>query len=131
MKKKLLLFTCFIGLFAFSQQKGYKIDWDGFQNLSIGNYSINIPAFNKENFSFDLEEGLQFVAQWKSSTNIDETNVVLTNVSYSVISAQDLKDLDLTKIPEKLVYQLKNAKARNEQFAFFQLSGVFSIIAYN
>ena len=78
MKEKILLFTFFISLFVFSQQKSYKINWDGFQNLSIGNYSINIPAFNKENFSFDLEEGLQFVAQWKSSTNIDETNAVLT-----------------------------------------------------
>jgi hypothetical protein len=124
MKEKILLFTFFISLFVFSQQKSYKINWDGFQNLSIGNYSINIPAFNKENFSFDLEEGLQFVAQWKSSTNIDETNAVLTNVQYSIISARDLKDLDLTKIPNKLVYKLKNAKARNKQFAFFQLSPI-------
>ena len=76
MKKKLLLLTCFIGLFAFSQQKGYKIDWDGFQNLSIGNYSINIPAFNKENFSFDLEDltPVEYIAE---TLNYKELNTFI------------------------------------------------------
>ncbi len=124
MKEKILLFVFFTSVCVFSQQKSYKIDWDGFKNLSIGNYSINIPAFNDENFSFDLDEGMQFIAQWKSSTDIDETNVVLTNVSYSLISKSDLKDLDLSKIPNKLTYQLKNSTARNQQFAFFQLSPI-------
>ncbi len=124
MKKKLLLFTFFITTFIFSQQKRYNIDWAEFQTLSIGDYSIQIPSFNKENFSFDLEEGLKFVSQWKIAGYINESNVTLSNVTYSDISKSDLKDLDLNKIPNKLVFQLKNSKARNDQFAFFQLSPI-------
>ncbi|MFH4963890.1 type IX secretion system sortase PorU [Gaetbulibacter sp. M235] len=124
MKKKLLLFAFFITTFIFSQQKRYNIDWANFQTLSIGNYSIQIPSFNKDNFSFDLENGLQFVAQWKITGNINETNVTLSNVTYSNVSKSDLKDLDINKIPNKLVFQLKNSKARNDQFAFFQLSPI-------
>jgi hypothetical protein len=124
MRKKLVLLVFFMSSFIFSQQKRYNIDWTDFQKLSIGNFSIQIPSFNKENFSFDLDEGLLFVSQWKITSLIDESNVTLTNVSFSNITKNDLKDLDLNKIPDKLVFQLKNSKARNDQFAYFQLSPI-------
>jgi len=124
MKKKLLLFVFFISALAFSQQKSFNVDWADFQTLSIGDFSIKVPSFNKENFSFDLDEGLQFVSQWKISGFINESSVTLSNVTYSNISKNDLKDLDLSKIPNKVVFQLKNSKARSEQFAFFQLSPI-------
>ena len=102
----------------------FTIDWDGFQTLSTETFSVKIPAFNKENFSFDFENGLQFVAQWKSAGYIDETNMTLTNVAYSSISKADLKDLDVSKIPNTLVYELKNSKAREKQYVFFKLSPI-------
>lgn len=124
MKKKLLLFIFFTSYLIFSQQKSFTIDWNGFKTLSSESVSIKVPSFNSENFSFGFETGLRFVSQWKSSINIDETNIVLNNVTYSSISKPDLKDLDASKIPNEVVYELKNSKARNEQFAFFYISPI-------
>ncbi len=124
MKERFLLFTFFISFFVFSQQKRYDVIWESSQTISIGSYSIKIPAFNKGNLSYNLDQGLLFVAQWEENRFIDETNVVLSNVTYSNISVSELQDLDLKKIPNKLAYSLKNSKARNKQFAFFQLSPI-------
>ncbi|NCQ15657.1 MAG: hypothetical protein GW810_12835, partial [Flavobacteriales bacterium] len=81
MKKKLLLVVFFTSACVFSQQKKFTVDWNGFQTLSAQTFSVNVPSFNRENFSFSYEEGLQFVSQWKSSEFIDETKVNLTNVT--------------------------------------------------
>ena len=124
MKKNFLLITFFTTICLFSQQKRYDLIWEGFQTLSTNTFSVDIPAFNKEHFSFDYEEGLQFVSQWKISGLIDESNVTVSNVSYETISLRDLKDLNLDKIPTKLIYTLKNSRARDQQFAFFQLSPI-------
>ncbi|MGZ0015063.1 type IX secretion system sortase PorU [Yeosuana sp. AK3] len=124
MKKKLLLVVFFTSACVFSQQKKFTVDWNGFQTLSAQTFSVNVPSFNRENFSFSYEEGLQFVSQWKSSEFIDETKVNLTNVTFSNISKADLKDLDVNKIPNTWVFELKNAQARDEQFLFLKISPI-------
>ena len=55
MKERFLLFTFFITFLVFSQQKRYDINWEGSQTMSTGSYTITIPAFNKENFSYDFD----------------------------------------------------------------------------
>ena len=108
----------------FSQQKQYTINWEGIKTISGGSYSLKIPAFNPENFSYDFNEGLQFITQWKLTTPINESSISVDNVRYTVISKADLKDLDLSTIATKLKFSLKNSKARDKQFAFFQLSPI-------
>ena len=121
MKKKVLLFIYLISFVVLSQKKTFQIDWDGFQKLGNENFSMEVPSFNKEYFSFDLDTGLLFISQWESNSSIDETSAVLSNVQYKTISTADLKDLDLSKIPNKLVYKLKNSEARNKQYVYFEL----------
>ena len=43
---------------------------------------------------------------------------------YTTISKANLKDLDLNKIPNTLEFSLKNSKARDKQYAFFELSPI-------
>ena len=124
MKERLLLFAFCISFFVFSQQKKYEIIWEASQTISTGYYSIKIPTFNKDNLSYNLDQGLLFVAQWEEKRLIDEASVVLSNVTYSDISGSELLDLDSKKIPNKLTYSLKNSKARTAQYAFFQLSPI-------
>tara|TARA_R110002050_G_scaffold46516_13_gene109408 strand:- start:1295 stop:5059 length:3765 start_codon:yes stop_codon:yes gene_type:complete len=85
---------------------------------------MKIPSFNNENFSYDVDHGIRFVAQWEINGVIDDSNASLTNVTYANISVSELKDLDLNKIPNKLNFQLKNSTARNKQFAFFYVSPI-------
>lgn len=125
MKEKLLLLLFLIStITVFSQQKKYVIAWETPQVISGGNYTIEIPSFKKENFSYDFDDGLLFVSQWKLSSLINESSVKITNVSYSVISKSDLKDLNLNKIPNKLKFSLKNSKSRDKLYAHFQLSPI-------
>jgi hypothetical protein len=124
MKERFLLFTFFVSVFVFSQQKKYTVVWGGLQTMSSGSYALKIPSFNNDNFIYDLDKGLLFVDQWKTSGFVNESSVSVTNVSYSSISKNDLGDLDVDQVSSELQFNLKNTSARGDQFAFFQLSPI-------
>ena len=68
--------------------------------MSTGSYTVNIPSFNKENFVYNNEDGVLFVAQWQSIRNINESSISLSNIKYNTITKAELFDLDI------VVYQL-------------------------
>tara|TARA_R110002049_G_scaffold143633_1_gene305815 strand:- start:7985 stop:11863 length:3879 start_codon:yes stop_codon:yes gene_type:complete len=121
MKEKLFLLFLIISMVVFGQQKKYTITWEAPQTISGGTYTIEIPSFNKENFTYDFDDGLQFVDQWEISSVVNEASVAISNVTYASISKIDLKDLDSSKIPSELKFTLKNSKARDKLYALFQL----------
>ncbi|MFD1615578.1 type IX secretion system sortase PorU [Gelatiniphilus marinus] len=124
MKESILLLFLFISAAVFSQQKKFTIKWDGHQTISGGNYNLKIPAFNTDNFSYNFDDGLLFVAQWKISSAINESSITISNVTYAPISKVDLKDIDVNTIGNELKFTLKNSKARQQQYAFFQLTPI-------
>ena len=124
MKEKilfLLLITCTVAL---GQQKKYTIVWEDSKTISGGSYTIEIPSFNHENFSYSFEEGALFIDQWETNELVNESSVVISHVVYTPISKANLKDLDLNNIPDKLKFSLKNSKARGKQYVFFELSPI-------
>jgi hypothetical protein len=131
MKERFLFLFLIISATLFSQQKKYTINWGGLQTISAENYSLEIPAFNIENFSFDFDEGLQFISQWKISNAVNESSVKISNIVYASISKNELKDLKLSQIPNELKFLLKNSKGRNKQFAYFQLSPIIKSVNGN
>src|SRR5690606_831927 len=122
--KKFLLFFLFTSIVCNSQQKEYKLNWGEKQIWSAGNFSLEIPSFNTNYFSYDFEESLQFVDYWTITNPINEASIVVTNVSYSNISKSELGDLDINKLPKELVFSLKNSQSRDKQYAFFSLSPI-------
>ncbi|MFG6685669.1 type IX secretion system sortase PorU [Mariniflexile sp. HNIBRBA6329] len=124
MKEKILFLLCISCSVIFAQQQKFTINWGASQKISGGTYTLEIPSFNKENFSFGFDEGLQFVAQWATSNSVNESSVSVSNVSYTSISKNELKDLDINTIPTELTFSLKNSIARDKQFAVFQLSPI-------
>ena len=124
MKEKFLFILLIISTVVYSQQKRYKIAWSDSQTLSGDSFSIEIPAFNKEYFTYDFDEGILFVNQWEINSLINESSVALTNVVYQAISKADLKDLDVNTIPNTLKFSLRNSISRNKKHAFFQLSPI-------
>ncbi len=124
MKEKLLLLFIISTTIMFSQQKTYTIAWEGTKKMSTGSFSIEIPSFDKEYFDFNFDKGLQFVDQWEISKAINEASITVSNVSYASISKLELKDLDLSVIPNELKFSLKNSKSRDKLYAFFQLSPI-------
>ena len=123
MKKKILFLLLIASVSLFAQQKKYTIDWEGTEKLFGANFSIEVPSFNKENFTFN-EERLVFVDQWETGEAINEASVSLSNVTYQTISNSELGDLNILKIPSELEFSLENSNARNKRYAHFQLSPI-------
>ncbi|GAA4962351.1 type IX secretion system sortase PorU [Algibacter aquimarinus] len=124
MKEKLLLLFFISTTILFAQQKKYTIKWEASKVLSGGNFSIEIPSFDKEYFTFDFDQGLQFVNQFKIFSEINETSTTISNVVYESITKQDLKDLDVNLIPNGVKFKLKNTKSRDKLNALLQLSPI-------
>lgn len=124
MKENFFVLILLFCALSFSQQKKYTITWEDSQAMVAGNSKIIIPSFNKENFNYDFDRGLRFVDQWKASTPVNESSITVSNVSYQNISKVELQDLDLSKVPSKLEFSLKNTQAREKRYAFFELTPI-------
>ena len=124
MKKKLLLLTFILPCIVFSQQKAFNISWQDYKTISNGNFSIEVPAFDEAHFNYSLNEGLQFVAQWKINNLIDNRSATLSNVSYTTITKNELKGVDLKTIPNQLKYSLDNSIARDKRYAYLIVSPI-------
>ena len=131
MKEKIIFLLLISSTVLFAQQKKHSILWKGTRILSGGNFSIEVPYFNKEHFTYNFEEGLQFVDQWETNNLVNESSVSVTNINYQPISRADLKDLDLNTIPNEIVYTLKNSIARNKKYIYFQLSPIIKDVNGN
>jgi hypothetical protein len=107
-----------------AQQKKYNVVWEESQTLFGASFSISIPFFSKEHHTYNDNDGLLFVDQWKSQQLVNESSVSLSNVNYQSISISELKDLDLSKIPNELKFSLKNSISRNKNYVYFQCTPI-------
>ncbi|WP_055435272.1 type IX secretion system sortase PorU [Lacinutrix algicola] len=125
MKKILFGITVLLCTIAYSQQKNFNLTWNAAKTMSTDGYSIQVPSFSPvEHYSFSLNDGVSFVAQWDTNSSIKESSITLTNVKYASISTTELKDLDLKTIPTSIKYSLKNAEAREDKYAFLTVSAI-------
>ncbi|MBT8279811.1 MAG: type IX secretion system sortase PorU [Bacteroidia bacterium] len=122
---KLLLFAVLIlHSYGFSQQKTFTINWENSRVLATESSSIEVPAFNAENFSFSYERGLKFISEWDERIKVDESSVVISNVSTSAISEQELKQLNVKSIPSDIKLKLRNSTARGKTKLMVEFSPI-------
>ncbi|RLD29663.1 MAG: peptidase C25 [Bacteroidetes bacterium] len=124
MKKNIFSLVFLTFIFSYSQQKSFKIEWSGTETLSTSSSSIEIPAFNKENFNYSYENGLKFVAQWELNGLVNEESIVITKISYASIALNELKDINLKTIPNSIKVKLKNSIARDKNSALIEVSPI-------
>jgi hypothetical protein len=124
MKKNIFIILLMFSVVLHAQQKKYNVVWEESQTLFGANFSISIPSFNKEHQTYNDNDGLLFVDQWKSQQLVNESSVSLSNVNYQSISISELKDLDLSKIPNELKFSLKNSISRNKNYIYFQCTPI-------
>ncbi len=124
MKKHLLLLFVLLPFIGFSQQKTFQINWEGEKTLRADSSIVTVPYFNKDNFNFSNTDGLKFFAHWKTNNYINESSVQLANVSYSTISATDLKGVPVNTISNSPELKLSNAIARDDVSAYLELKPI-------
>ncbi|MGV8815834.1 MAG: type IX secretion system sortase PorU [Gelidibacter sp.] len=124
MRIKLLLFFVLISATSLGQEKRFDIKWNGAMVLETGSSSITVPSFDKDHFSFDMRSGLKFFAEWVSDGNINKNSVILSNVSYAVISADELKSVPEETIPTTPQLLFENTIAREKTNAYLELTPI-------
>ena len=124
MRIKLLLLFVLITALSFSQEKRFDIKWNGTIVLETASSAITIPYFDKDHFSFDTNTGLKFFAEWPSDGNINKNSVALTNVSYAIISADELKSISDETIPTSPKLYFENTIARDKTHAYLELTPI-------
>lgn len=126
MKKLLLIIFSVCTVFAFAQQKQFTIQWDGVMTLETSTYQIELPGFNKENFSYNNADGLFFVSQWEITSLLNEKSLAVSNITYESISFSDLKSLSSDLIPKTPQFKLSNSIDRDKIYAFFKISPIIN-----
>jgi hypothetical protein len=126
MKKLLLISFIVCSVFGFAQQKQFTIQWEGTTILETSSFQVELPAFNKENFSYTDSEGLYYVSQWEITSLLNEKSLVLSNVSYTNISGKDLKGLSKDLIPKTPKVELSNSTDRDKTYAFLKISPIIN-----
>jgi hypothetical protein len=124
MKKNIVIMCLFVFGLTFAQTKNFVINWQGTKILNTDTTVLELPAFNADAFSFDEEQGLQFIAQWQIFTAVNTNSYSITNVTYAPISDRELLDLDRSKIKPNLYHSLKNSKARDSRFAYLTVNPI-------
>lgn len=120
----LILALFFISALTVSGQSGsFSIDWNGHKSHSIGSSSIQLPYFNN-NYSYE-GGAIFFVHTTESERTIDPSSLKISNIKEEVITNSDLKDLDRTKIPNRLEADLSNALSRKRNFIQLSISPIY------
>lgn len=124
MKKLLLILFIVCSVLGYSQQKQFVINWNGTTTLETSTFQIELPAFNKENYSYSDSEGLFFVSEWEINSLINEKSLSLSNVIYATISESELKSLSKTLVPKSIKAKLSNSIDRDKKYAFLKISPI-------
>ena len=120
MKKKFLVYLLLIPLVSFAQIKGdITIEWLEKQEMSFGDFKINIPQFTGNCYNYNAtKKALFYTLNLTDSNSLNENTIQITNVVYESISSSQLGDLDPTNIPKTPSPSLKTTQSRDLKQSF-------------
>lgn len=118
MKKIGLLIFCGFYFTGFAQLSGnINLNWSWNQNVSYGNFQLNLPQFDRDKMYFDVQKKqIFFVQMLPSNTFYQPEAMQIQKVVLENVAADALGDLDLTKIPSEIEPQFENIQSRDESF---------------
>ena len=125
MKKIVLTLFTLVSTLLYSQQKKVLINWNGSKTIATDHNQFVVPSFTPtENYVYSFDKGLEYVEQWEMSNYIKEGSARITNLVYSPISKQELKAIDVNKIPSKQKFSIKNSQARKKIYGILSVSAI-------
>ena len=126
MKKIAILITITFTLFCNGQvRENIAIQWNEKQLYSIGDYNVNIPQFNGDNFVFNsAKKEIHYSTRKQNSSLVDENSLLISNVIYESIEESKLGDLSREAIPTSLKATIKNNIARDIYSSILTISPI-------
>ena len=126
MKKIFTYLVFFLFGVVYSQNETpVSLNWSqSSQYLSEGVF-FSYPHFNYDYFDIDIpNKTIAFKYSFKSNGIIRKSSIVITNVKYEVVSLDFLRDLDFSKLPNKLEYSIETVKAKEDFYSLLKLSPI-------
>ena len=126
MKRAIFLFLIFFPLLVQSQVQGsVTLKWSKDSKFQYGEKVYNIPQFESRNLEFnEVKKSIVFRLNIPASGVVNERSLIISNVVYETIPANELGDLDRSAIPAKLTAEIRNVSARDSKFAFLTVSPI-------
>jgi hypothetical protein len=109
-----------------AQTKGdLVINWLDKNEMTFGNYKVNIPLFSGNNYNYDpAKRSIHFKLNISESSNFNLHDVILTNIIYEPIPASLLGDLDFKNIPASITSSLIKTQSREIAQTFLIVSPI-------
>ncbi|MGV3695605.1 type IX secretion system sortase PorU [Flavobacterium sp.] len=127
MKKIITLCILIMNAFsAISQEQGnISLKWTDKKAFSYGNRYYTIPHFNPESYHFDANtKTLDYFLNLQLNNSIDESALLLTNLTFESITDSQLGDLDPKNIPSSFKYSFENYKARDKYLGKIKITPI-------
>jgi hypothetical protein len=126
MKNRLLLFALLYSIFSFAQQRNdIVLNWTDNVKSSLGGIAMVIPQFQHEYVDYDADtKALFFSHSFPVTGPVDKKSLQITNVVYEEMPANKLGSLSASAIPTAINAGINTSKARDEWFAYIQLSPI-------
>ena len=126
MKSPLFLLLYFFCLTGFSQQSGdVSLIWKDKSAMTNNISSYTIPQFQPEYLVFDANaKQIYFKFKFVMSAKADQNALQITNVVYQNITADELGDLEISLLPQKINASFTSITARNEFFGLISISPI-------
>lgn len=125
--KKIFTYLVFFlfGIVYAQNETPVSLNWSqSSQYLSEGVF-FSYPHFNYDYFDIDIpNKTIAFKYSFKSNGIIQKSSIVITNIKYEVVSLDFLRDLDFSKIPNKLEYSIETVKAKEDFYSLLKLSPI-------
>ncbi|WP_367773429.1 type IX secretion system sortase PorU [Flavobacterium sp. WC2421] len=101
------------------------IEWLDKTEMPIGNTKINIPIFTGNQFHYDTDKKILFYTlKLKAPYSYDKNDVLISNINYESVSAEQLGDLKLENTPKVIAPTIQNFKSRGVLESFLTLSPI-------
>ncbi|MCW2117826.1 type IX secretion system sortase PorU [Flavobacterium sp. 7A] len=126
MKKLLFLFILSSSFILFSQTKGeISISWLDKTEMNYGTTKINIPQFSGNNFRYDTSnKTIDYTLPLPENIRYDDNYTQITNIQYEAIANEQLGQLDLKNIPNKITTKIITTLSRDITQSFLSISPI-------
>lgn len=128
MKKVLLYSVCFFASLLYGQNtQKISVNWSDDLRYSFGDQNYIFPQFETAYYDLDFSaKKITFKKAFKTSFLISISSLRTYNIVYQTISKDNLRDLDLSKIPPTINGAIESVLARDTYYGLFSFSPIIN-----
>ncbi len=121
-KKVFLILSIFSVLNVFAQSKQITLDWGDTSSSSLRGEQTSIIE-NTINYNITNNT---YSEVWKDDGFVNPNSLRITNISYETISVNNLFEIDVQNLPDRVQYSISSNRARNEIYTTLSVTPIIN-----